>query len=120
MAKSKMTITFDGADALIKKFNSQPAIIQKEASDIILNTANRVETRAKQFAPVDTGYLKQHIASEKTGMLSADVTSSAEYSVYQEFGTRKMAGKSFMRPAMAQESPFLFQKLQNLLKGGLR
>lgn len=120
MAKSKMTITFDGANTLIKKFNSQPAIIQKEASDIILNTANRVETRAKQFAPVDTGYLRQHIASKKTGVLSADVTSSAEYSVYQEFGTRKMAGKSFMRPAMAQESLFLFQKLQNLLKGGLR
>lgn len=120
MAKSKMTITFDGADDLIKKFNRQPSIIQREAGDIILNTANRVEKRAKSYAPVDTGYLKQHIASEKTGMLSADVASSAEYSVYQEFGTRKMAGKSFMRPAVKQESPFLFQKLQNLLKGGLR
>ena len=120
MSKSKMTISFDGADALIKKFENQPAIIQREAGNIIENTALRVEKRAKGNAPVDTGYLKQHIAAEKTGTLSADVTSSAEYSVYQEFGTRKMAGKSFMRPAMKQEEVFLFQKLQNLLKGGLR
>ncbi|WP_248574615.1 HK97-gp10 family putative phage morphogenesis protein [Leuconostoc sp. MTCC 10508] len=120
MAKSKMTITFDGADSLIGKFNKQPAIIQRKAGEIILNTANRVEKRAKEYAPVDTGYLRQHIISEKTGILSADVTSSAEYSVYQEFGTRKMAGKSFMSPAMKQEEVFLFQKLQNLLKGGLR
>lgn len=116
----KMTVRFDGANELVRKFQSQPAIIQREADSIIMNTALRVETRAKQLAPVDTGYLKQHIKAEKTGMLSADVDSSANYSIYLEMGTRKMAPHAFMRPALKQEEVFFFQKLQNLLKGGLR
>lgn len=120
MAKPVMTIKFDGADALIKKFNSQPAVIKKEADGIIANTALRVEKRAKFFAPFDTGYLEQRIMAEPDGELSYTVTSKAEYSVYQEWGTRKMAPHPYMVPAMEQESPFLFQKLQNLLKGGLR
>ena len=117
---AKMTIRFDGADALINKFKSQPAIIQREADAIVQNTALRVETRAKEAAPVDTGYLKQHIQAEKTGMLSAEVDSTANYSIYLEMGTRKMPAQPFMRPAMKQEEVFFFQKLQNLLKGGLR
>lgn len=117
---AKMTIRFDGADALINKFKSQPAIIQREADAIVQNTALRVETRAKKMAPVDTGYLKQHIQAKKTGMLSAEVNSSANYSIWLEKGTRKMPAKPFMLPAMKQEEVFFFQKLQNLLKGGLR
>lgn len=117
---AKMTIRFDGADALINKFKSQPAAIQREADAIVQNTALRVETRAKKMAPVDTGYLKQHIQAKKTGMLSAEVDSTANYSIYLEMGTRKMPPKPFMRPAMKQEEVFFFQKLQNLLKGGLR
>ena len=61
----KMTVRFDGANELVRKFQGQPAIIQREADSIIMNTALRVETRAKQLAPVDTGYLKQHIKAEK-------------------------------------------------------
>lgn len=120
LSMAKMTIRFDGADALINKFKSQPAAIQREADAIVQNTALRVETRAKKTAPVDTGYLKQHIQAKKTGMLSAEVDSTANYSIYLEMGTRKMPAKPFMRPAMKQEEVFFFQKLQNLLKGGLR
>lgn len=117
---AKMTIRFDGADALISKFKSQPAAIQREADAIVQNTALRVEARAKKAASVDTGYLKQHIQAQKTGMLSAEVNSSANYSIYLEMGTRKMSPKPFMRPSLKQEEVFFFQKLQNLLKGGLR
>lgn len=117
---SKMTVRFDGADKLISGFQKQPAIIQREADDIVFNTALRIETRAKSIAPVDTGYLKQHIKAEKTGMLSADVDSSANYSIFLEMGTRKMPAQPFMRPALKQEEIFFFQKLQNLLKGGIK
>lgn len=120
MGKASIKITFDGADELIRKFERQPAAIKKEADGIIANTALRVERRAKEFAPYDTGYLEQNIMAEPDGDLSYTVTSKAEYSVYQEWGTRNMAPHPFMMPAMQQERPFFFQKLQNLLKGGLR
>ncbi|CBL92232.1 HK97 gp10 family phage protein [Leuconostoc gelidum subsp. aenigmaticum] len=117
---SRMTIQFDGADDLIKQFNSQPEKIRREADNIVMNTALRVETRAKTMAPVDTGYLKQHIAAQKTGDMSADIDSSASYSIFLEMGTRRMSPHPFMNPAMKQEELFFYQKLQNLLKGGLR
>ena len=113
------TIKFDGLDDLLKRIEAQPAKVKSEAGDIIQNTALRVEKRAKENAPEDTGYLKQHITAEKTGELSADVTSLAEYSIYNEFGTRKMAAHPYMRPALNQEQPFIYQKLDNLIKKGL-
>ena len=114
-----ITIKFDGLDKLLSSIEKQPEKIQKEAGDTIVNTGLRVEKRAKSNAPVDTGYLKAHIKSERTGTLSADITSSAEYSIYNEFGTRKMSPHPYMRPAIKMEEPFLYQKLDNLLKKGL-
>ncbi|KAA8455243.1 HK97-gp10 family putative phage morphogenesis protein [Weissella paramesenteroides] len=114
-----ISIKFEGLDKLISSIEAQPAKVKAEAGEIIQNTALRVEKRAKNSAPVDTGYLKQHITAEKTGELSADVTSLAEYSIYNEFGTRKMAAHPYMRPALNQEQPFIYQKLDNLIKKGL-
>lgn len=115
----KVDLKWDGMDKLINRIEKQPAAIQKEAGGIIQNTALRVEKRAKEMAPRDTGYLLNHIKAEKTDELGADVVSQAEYSIYNEMGTRKMPPHPYMRPAMEQESPFIFQKLNNLLKKGL-
>lgn len=117
---AKVNIEFEGADQLIRKFNNQPAAIQREASGIIMNSALQVEKRASDNAPVDTGYLRQHITANKTGEMSAEVVASADYAIYQEYGTRKMSAHPFMRPAMDQEGPLFMRKLQNLLNGGLR
>lgn len=47
----------------------------------------------------DTGHLASNIINEKTGPLSAEVSSNADYSSALEFGTSKMAERPFMRPA---------------------
>lgn len=119
MGKKGLTIKFDGANELIARFKSQPTAIKQEASNIIRNTALRVEKQAADNAPVDTGYLKQHIQATTTGELSAQVVSSANYSIYLEKGTRRMAPQPFMQPALDTEKVFLFQKLNSLLKKGL-
>lgn len=119
MSNKGLTIRFDGADKLIQQFNRQPTAVKQEASNIIRNTALRVEKTAADNAPVDTGYLKQHIQSSSTGQLSAQVTSSANYSIYLEKGTRRMAPQPFMQPALETEKIFLYQKLNNLLQKGL-
>lgn len=80
--------------------------------------AIKVTSQAKDLAPVDDGLLRNSLmwkTSQASGLLeegapiddtvSADnealVGSSVEYAVYQEFGTRFMAPKPFLRPAAA-------------------
>ncbi|GAK32001.1 prophage protein [Weissella oryzae SG25] len=119
MSKSGMKVTFKGVDNLITKYDKQPQKIKDEATDIINNTAQQVEKKAVELAPVDTGYLKQHIKAENNGLLSAKIISSANYSIYLEKGTRRMPPQPFMQPAVSSQEDFLHQKLSNLLKRGL-
>lgn len=119
MSKSGLTIRFDGADKLIEQFRANPSKLNSQAGSIINQTALRVEKKAADLAPVDTGYMKQHIQADTDGRLGAKVVASADYSVYVEFGTRKSVPQPFMRPALMSEQDMLMQKLTNLLKKGL-
>jgi HK97 gp10 family phage protein len=58
-----------------------------------------IAKKARSLAPVDTGYLRDHIHAMKTGK-TAIVISDAPYSAFVEFGTRKMAAQPFIRPAV--------------------
>jgi hypothetical protein len=72
-----------------------------------------VERRAKLIATqkhiIDTGWLRSNIFPEMTGPLSAKVISSANYSLYIEFGHHTRGGKGwvearpYMRPALDEE-----------------
>lgn len=119
MTRGDISIEFEGVDRLLKQIQQQPTKVKQEAKRVVDNAALRVEKKAVQLAPADTGYLKQHIVSSSDGPLSAKVVAEAEYSVYQEFGTRKMSAQPFMTPAVKQESPILYQKLNNLVNKGL-
>lgn len=82
----------------------------------MLATAIRVTTQAKKLAPVDKGQLKGSIMwKSSTGRggitdgksITEDVKpneiivgTATEHGVYQEFGTRKMPGQPFLRPAV--------------------
>lgn len=63
--------------------------------------AQLIALRASQIAPRDTGYMAEHITAQKKDNV-AQVVSEADYSVYVEFGTYKMAAQPFMRPAVDQ------------------
>lgn len=52
----------------------------------------RVETEAKQLAPVDEGHLRSAIFFE-SGVMSVIVGCSVEYAAYLEFGTRSFAAE---------------------------
>lgn len=70
--------------------------------DSLLRTAAQdIEGKAKSYAPYKTGNLRNSIKSEKRGDGYA-VYTVVHYARFQEFGTKYMAGTSFMRPA-AQE-----------------
>lgn len=70
----------------------------------------KVQGRAKQLAPVDTGRLRASITEELSrdgGGLVERVGTDVEYALHQEFGTRHQSGTPFLRPAL------------DVLRGGL-
>lgn len=88
----------------------------------ILETCIKIVTNAKSISPVDDGRLRNSIMwsipqlkggfndspkekadkeiTPKPQKLEGYVGSNTEYSIYQEFGTRKMAAQPYLRPAI--------------------
>lgn len=69
----------------------------------LLRRTVKVERRAKQAAPVDTGRLRSSItsrlATDSQGLVGI-VGTNVSYAIFQEFGTRYMAAQPFLRPAL--------------------
>lgn len=67
-----------------------------------------VERRAKQIVVekgiIDTGNLLNSIAVIPASPSVREVLSGAEYSIYNEYGTCKMAARPYMRPALDESS----------------
>lgn len=76
-----------------------------KAQAAVTAAAAQVEAHAKTTAPVDTGNLRSSIQARPAGALAADVVAQAEYAIYQEFGTYKMAAQPFMGPAAEAVRP---------------
>lgn len=97
-------------------------VLEESTMKGILETCIKVVTNAKSISPVDDGRLRNSImwsvpqlkggfnnsAGEKADneitpkpqKLEGYVGSNTEYSIYQEFGTRKMAAQPYLRPAI--------------------
>lgn len=91
-------VVFDEA-ALRRLFESPEGDIGKE----LVKRALRVQRRAKQIAPVDTGRLRSSVEYEvgrDSRGLVARIGTDVTYAVYLEFGTRRMAPRPFLRPAL--------------------
>lgn len=72
------------------------------AGKVVAKTAHDIEADAKQLAPVDTGFLRNSISTSISGSaaaVTAEVGPTAEYGVYQELGTWKMAAQPYLGPA---------------------
>jgi HK97 gp10 family phage protein len=85
--------------------------IGSQGAAVLRASALRVEALAKLFAPVDTGHLKGSIGPPRysgdgrSGAMEAAITATARYAVYVEFGTRYMAPRAFMGPALDRVGP---------------
>ena len=77
----------------------------------------QMQQTAQIIAPVDTGFLHDHITLEiKDAGMTAEVASTAEYAAYVEYGTRFMAAQPHIRPAYMQESERFKQDLKRLMQ----
>ena len=71
------------------------------ASQLLRVTAFRIEADGKTFAPVDTGFLRSSISTTITGngnagIMTAEIGPTAEYGIFQEYGTSTQPGQAFM------------------------
>lgn len=91
---------------------AQLAIVPKAAA-VIRKTASDIEADAKNLAPVDTGNLRSSIG-KSVNALHAEIGPSAEYGIYQEYGTSKMAPQPFMGPAFDRRAPGFVNAMSQL------
>ena len=83
------------------------------------NAAQSMESLAKQLAPVDTGYMKEHITQTKHASesdLSAQVESEADYSLFVEYGTVNMDAQPFFTPAFESARRQVNNNLKRVLQ----
>lgn len=112
-----MSVEWHGAERLTMAIRGASQKAMEQSSQVIRNNTERLKASAKAKAPVDTGFLKNHITSSYPDSLEGHVKSEAAYSGYQEYGTRFQTGKPFMRPALREIEPQFKKDMTDVLKG---
>lgn len=89
----------------------------EEAVSVALHdTANFILTLIRAFVPVDTGWLRDSYKKESVAQLHILVGTMVNYSLFQEFGTSRMAAQPHVTPAFGQAAPFFEAQLRERLK----
>jgi HK97 gp10 family phage protein len=97
----------------------------RRAQTVVRKTAYDIERTAKNLVPVDTGNLKGSIghsdarAVGRSGSLAIEIGPTANYGIYVEMGTSRMAPQPFMGPAADQHTPAFEQAMAQLGLEGL-
>jgi HK97 gp10 family phage protein len=89
-----------------KRHASYPEIFRAINRNFLPKAGVAVQAEAIRLAPVDLGRLKGSIKFKVSGD-QVKVGTNVEYAAYQEYGTYKMRGKPFLRPALDNNRRFL-------------
>jgi HK97 gp10 family phage protein len=90
-----VTVTLDD-----KRLRELIATARPKASRVVKKYTFKVEAAAKMLAAVDTGAMRNSIASEMVDDLTGQVSVGQEYAPYVEFGTSRMRAQPFLVPAL--------------------
>lgn len=112
-----MSVEWHGAERLTMAIRGASQKAMEQSSQVIRNNTERLKASAKEKAPVDTGFLKNHITSSYPNSLEGHVKSEAAYSGYQEYGTRFQTGTPHIRPALREIEPQFKKDMADVLKG---
>ena len=128
MADKGVTVKVVGLDKAIKSVKAFQAITKQAIRIAVKDETLNVERMAKEFVPVDTGWLKSHIVSDLTALLSGLSFSgivgvdlkATPYAPHVEFGTRKMHPKPYLYPAWLLGQRDLIDRVSKILKKPIR
>lgn len=98
-----ISMTVRGSSELRRNLNRLAGSERRQAQVDGLDAGARiVETRAKVYCPVDTGFLRNSILVDEVTPMLAVIAPHTEYAEHVEFGTSRMAAQPYMRPALDQ------------------
>ena len=106
-----------GMDAWMRDLEDKSQKKQASVAKELNRSAFRVEGRAKEYAPWDTGLLAMSIYSHQKRKFVYEVVSPVHYSIYNELGTRHRPPIPFLYPAVEEEFPILMDRLEKIVKG---
>lgn len=113
-------VKIKGTDEVIKNLDSFNNHIEKEVEKEIINTATKVQARAKQRCPVDTGSLRNSISIKKLDDMEVEVGAYMPYAAYVEFGTYKMKARPYLFPAFEEERPKFLRRLEKIMGSDMK
>lgn len=116
-----MSVRIEGMGALRKALlqvsGEGRKVVEKEVKRAALN----VQTGAKKRTPVDTGRLRNSIATEELDEgTAAQVGTNVEYAEHVHFGARGRPEVPFLFNALEEESPRFAARLRKALTEGFR
>ena len=130
MADEPIVLEVEGLKELQEALKKYPDEWNRLAKETMIYGTAPIVSRARELAPFDTGRLSASIGAA-TGEGIMEVTrvgseiigrigSKVEYAPYQEYGTRFQPGKSYLRPALAENAGEALkrfeQKINEILK----
>ena len=84
---------------------------------VVRRNGSQLQTKAQQYAPVDTGTLKRSIGLEiKDAGMTAESEATADYAPYVEWGTRYMEAQPFMRLAFYDQREQFEKDMKELVR----
>jgi HK97 gp10 family phage protein len=87
-------------DTVTPKLLKGIPLIKQAIGDQLEVAGAEMEATARQIVPVRTGYLQSTIYHKTDpGELTLELGAKADYALYVEMGTRRMAAEPFIRPA---------------------
>lgn len=113
-----MRINIEGIDELTRNLSKYSKETEKNIEKGLAAGIQKIVGQAKAAAPVDTGSLRDSIYGEAKGK-RAEAVSPAEYSIYQEFGTRYMTANPYMIPAMKSKKDEVIDDVRKAIGGKL-
>ena len=108
-----------GHENVIKNIEKFQNLAERELGYKMLDVVTHIVGDAKYLAPVDTGYLREHITASVTRKrvwIIGTVRSTAPYSLYQEFGSSRNVRHPYMRPAFNKNIDRIIRDLGDTLR----
>ena len=114
-------IEVEGLDETQRKISNFIINLPDAAFETMEDAAEEIVDKAKAYAPVKTGYLRDHIdiVERNKSNQFIIIESEAPYSQFLEWATVKMRAQPFMQPAVHEVAQKLAAKMVSKMKEGL-